>query len=193
LRKSNVREFLINTLPLEGGKVRLRHKVYQDAVNEYLWRKDEELCRLDATKPITTTFDEFLKWNSHDVNFSDNSYVLGIETTDGKFIGNCGCFNIDESDQELELGILIGEKEYWNHGYGYDAILTLITSLFANTNLKRIYLKTLDWNLRAHKCFKKCGFRECDKMVQGDHLFLVMDLKRPVNTIDQEIKPKQRA
>lgn len=167
--------------------MRLRHKRYQDVANEYIWRKDDELCRLDATKPITATFEEFLKWNNHDQNFSENSFVLAIETMDGKHIGNCGCFNIDDGGKELELGILIGEKEFWNHGYGYDVISVLTDKLFDGTNLARIYLKTLDWNQRAHKCFRKCGFNECDKIVQGDHSFLVMELKRPIKAaIDQE-------
>jgi RimJ/RimL family protein N-acetyltransferase len=178
LRRSSIFEFVTTMQPIDGEKTRLRQKRMQDAVNEYYWRKDDELCQLDAAKPTTSTFEEYIHWYAHDQGLANDSCVLAIETMDGKHIGSCGCFNIDDGRKELELGILIGEKEFWNQGYGYDAISTLISKLFNDTDLKRIYLKTLDWNIRAHKCFQKCGFREFDKLVQGGHRFLVMELKR---------------
>ncbi|WP_315081927.1 GNAT family protein [uncultured Clostridium sp.] len=57
------------------------------------------------------------------------------------------------------IGITIGKK-YWNRGYGEDSIKTLIKYLFDDLNAKRIQLEVVSENLRAIKCYKKCGFIE---------------------------------
>ncbi len=178
MRKCTVLEFLNTTEAVHGRRIRLRHKCIQDAVQEYRWRQDIELCELDAASPITATFQEYIHWYTAD-GTSSSSYVLAIETLNGRHIGNCGCFNIDDIRREVEIGIMIGEKSYWNHGYGEEVLRTLVQHLFENTHVDRIYLKTLDWNLRAHRCFEKCGFKSCGRLNHNDHKFLLMELRRP--------------
>ena len=179
MQKSTVYEFLTSTPTINGTKIRLRQRRLRDAINDYYWRKDNELCQLDASKPVNSSFEEYIHWYANDNSCAGTSYLMAIETLDGKHIGSCGCFNINDTDKELELGILIGEKEYWNNGFGFDVIHTLVNELFEHTHSVRIYLKTLDWNLRAHRCFKKCGFSVCGKTVHDEHSFVVMELKRP--------------
>ena len=103
---------------------------------------------------------------------------MAIETLDGKHIGNCTCYDIDEKKSEGQLGIMIGDRDYWDQGYGTDAITTMINLVFRTTNLQRLYLKTLDWNLRAQKCFRNCGFTECGYLKRDGMNFLLMELKR---------------
>jgi len=155
----------------------------EDAVNEFHWRKDEELCRLDATTPLTGTFQEYIHWYTEDHYISPNSRILSVVTMSGDHIGSCGCFNIDDVARELELGILIGEKEYWGNGYGMDVICTMVDSIFVNTHAQRIYLRTLDWNYRAQNCFKKCGFTTCGRIIRGEHKFLLMELKKTPESV----------
>ena len=181
MRKPTILEFLTNTPIINGSKIKLRQKCIQDAVNEYHWRKDDELCRLDASTPIAGSFQEYIHWYSDDHGYSNNARLLSIETLDGDHIGNCGCFHIDDVEKELEIGILIGEKDYWDQGYGMDVVKTLIDTIFENTYAHRIYLKTLNWNTRAQKCFQKCGFSVAGKIINGEHTFFVMEIKRASN------------
>ncbi len=160
---------------LTGSKVRLRPKRLQDATDDYSWRRDAELCRLDASTPILCCFEEFLANYIEDLHRPDPSYHFAIETLDGKHIGNCSYFNVDEANGEAEMGIMIGDRSYWDRGYGADAILTSLGYIFSQTKLNRIYLKTLNWNIRAQKCFRKCGFVPCGQLVLGDHTFIVME------------------
>ena len=108
----------------------------------------------------------------------DNRYPLAIETLEGKHIGNCTCYDIDEKKGEAQVGIMIGDKDYWDKGYGTDAIVTLVDHVFENSSLNRLYLKTLDWNKRAHQCFIKCGFTDYGKLKHSGHNFVLMELKR---------------
>ncbi|NFO04748.1 GNAT family N-acetyltransferase [Clostridium botulinum] len=57
------------------------------------------------------------------------------------------------------IGITIGKK-YWSRGYGQDSIKILIKYLFDDLNAKRIQLEVVSENIRAIKCYKKCGFIE---------------------------------
>lgn len=178
MRRSTILEFLKNTPELRGERVKLRHKRLDDAIYEYNWRKDEELCKLDATTPIVSTFQEYLYWYADNKIGDYNSFILAIDTLDNKYIGNCGCFNIDDIHGEMELGIMIGEKQYWNQGYGEDVIKTLINNLVENTQIRRIYLRTLEWNLRAQKCFEKCEFKTVGKLERENNKFIIMEWTR---------------
>ncbi len=170
---------MIEQLSLVGEKVRLRPKHLGDATNDYAWRRDAELCRLDAASPLTCSFKEFLQDYVWELQHHYSGQRFAIETLEGEHIGNCGFFNIDEGKREAELGIMIGNRAYWNRGYGADAITTLLKYIFTHTNLRRVYLKTLDWNIRAQRCFKKCGFTPCGSLFCWGYSFLVMEIFRP--------------
>lgn len=162
-----------------GSKVRLREKKLSDARNDHRWQSDAELARLDAVPVLSVVFPVYL------LDYADqlhaprpDRYPLAIETPDGEHIGNCTCYDIDEARGEAQLGIMIGDRSYRDKGYGTDAINTMVSHLFLDANLKRIYLKTLDWNLRAQECFKKCGFAPCGRLNRNGHNFVVMELHR---------------
>ena len=91
---------------------------------------------------------------------------------------NCSFFNLDETHKEAEMGIMIGDKDYWNQGYGTDAVRTALHFIFTNTELDSIRLKTLDWNIRAHKCFLKCGFAVQGNLIVDQYCFILMRINR---------------
>lgn len=163
---------------LSGNKIRLRPKRLVDAIEDYQWRTDSELCQLDATQPITNSFEEYLRLTAIVPLYSSKSCNFAIETLDDKHIGNCSYFSIDEDKGDAEIGIMIGDKAYWGCGYGIDAMSTALNYAFSQANLKRIYLKTLDWNIRAQKCFKKCGFIPYGSLVSGEYRFILMEIRR---------------
>ena len=80
--------------------------------------------------------------------------------------------------EEAELGIMVGDRRYWNDGYGQDAVRLLLDHLFERLRLKRVYLKTLEWNIRAQRSFAKNGFREYGSGDQGRYKFTLMEVRR---------------
>jgi len=162
-----------------GNKVRLRGKSLSDVRNDYVWQSDPELVRLDAAPLLGVSFPVYLLDYTDQLHRSKpNRYPFAVETFDGKHIGNCTCYDVNETRGEAQLGIIIGDRNYWDKGYGTDVVSTMVNHVFLNTNLKRIYLKTLDWNLRAQKCFKKCDFTPCGQLSRNGNNFVVMELKR---------------
>ena len=162
-----------------GSKVRLREKRAADAPNDYSWRADPELAELDAVPPLNITFAEYLQSYTFELEQpSTTRRAFAIETLDGRHIGNGVYYNIDETQAETELGIMIGDRDYWNKNYGTSAINAMIEYIFHQTNLKRIYLKTLESNLRAQACFLKCGFLPCGHLMRDGFRFILMELHR---------------
>ena len=162
-----------------GSKIKLRDKRLADALDDYIWRTDPELAWLDAAPLLTTTFSTYLSDYADELRYPfPTRHRFAVETLDGKHIGNCSYYNVDETKAEAELGIMIGNRDYWDMGYGTDTVTTLISYIFHQTNLKRIYLKTLDSNIRAQKCFKKCGFSPDGHMVRDGFSFKLMEINR---------------
>jgi len=164
---------------IKGSKVVLREKRLEDARNDYTWKTDAELAHLDATIPLDIPFSHYLINYADELRYASiRGYRYAIETPDGRHIGNCSYYNVDQGKKEAELGILIGDRAYWDKGNGTDAVTILVTQIFKETNIKRIYLHTLEGNIRAQKCFQKCGFTPSGRVSRGGHNFTVMELKK---------------
>ena len=171
----------------------LREKKISDARNDYRWHADAELSALDAARPIELAFAVFLLDYSLELRSPRfKRFPLAVDTLDGVHIGNCTVYDIDEKAGQAQIGILIGNRDYWNKGYGTDAMKTMVDFVFRTTILNRLYLKTLDWNIRAHKSFEKIGFTPCGDLQRHPYNFKLMELFRErwqqlqADTVQQE-------
>jgi RimJ/RimL family protein N-acetyltransferase len=63
-------------------------------------------------------------------------------------------------NRRAELGIMIGEKEYWGHGFGTDTMLTLLRFAFEQMNLHKVTLGVFEFNERGLAMYTKLGFVE---------------------------------
>jgi RimJ/RimL family protein N-acetyltransferase len=163
---------------LTGDKVRLRPRRPEDAEAEYRWRADRELCRLDATEPLTHGYDEFQLRYGVELEYPGLTHTIAIDTLDRIHIGSCSLFNLNLAVNSAEIGIMIGEKPYWGRGYGEDALNTFMLDIFESSGLQSLVLRTLDWNMRARICFEKCGFVARGDLLRGEHRFIIMQVER---------------
>ena len=164
---------------ISSNKIVLREKRLSDAWDDYTWETDPELAQLDAAPVLATAFSRYLPDYTNELrNVFPTSQRFSVDTLDKKHIGNCSCYNINETRGEAELGIMIGNRDYWNKGYGTDIVATLVNYVFRQTKLSRIHLKTLESNIRAQKCFQKCGFTTCGHTVRDGYSFVLMEIHR---------------
>ena len=163
----------------EKSRIVLRDKDPADAWDDYSWETDPELATLDAAPVLPISYSQYLMDYTADLRMPrTSSRQFAVDTRDGMHIGNCSYYNLDKSRGEVELGIMIGNRDYWNKGYGAEIIDAMLEHIFLEMNLKRVHLKTLDWNARAQKCFTKCGFSECTRISRGGHSFVLMEIFR---------------
>ena len=162
-----------------GEKVVLREKRRSDIDDDYGWRVDEELSSLDATRPITMSYEAFRNYAREEMQYATStSKRLAIDTHEGVHIGNCMYYDINRRRGVAELGIMIGDRRYWGAGYGTDAVRTLLDYIFTTTDLESVYLHTLKWNDRARQSFAKAGFREMRTVFRNGYDFVRMEIGR---------------
>ncbi len=145
-----------------GEKVRLRPPERRDAAIFVRWLRNPAMRRYLGMRYISEAQEE--KWIEHLIAASSGPtpselpFVIEERLTE-RPIGNLTLRAIHWRDRHAELGIVIGEEEFWGKGYGTDAILTLLEIGFLWYGLHRIYLIVLEENERAIRAYEKCGFR----------------------------------
>ena len=164
----------------EGQLVLLRRKRLDDAELDWIWRTDPELAELDAAPISPLTFEQYRNqyaWQLRSTPVYRSTFA--VETQDEpRHIGNVMYYNTDFQRRETELGILLGDRTTWNGGYGREAVGLLLDYVFTNTSLTRVYLHTLDWNVRAQRAFAAAGFKDCGRVRRGRHRFHQMHALR---------------
>lgn len=147
-----------------GDRIGLRP--FQDPLTDeeiervYRWSSDPAVLRWSGGAPTELGLAEFRNriLEDHTANPS-NRRAFFIVNRAGELIGRVGVFAIDWVMRQGELGIVIGESNYWGKGYGRDVVMTLLHHVFENTSLESINLFTFTDNVRAQQCFAACGFR----------------------------------
>ena len=168
---------LADDVAARGRRVILRRKRLSDVKDDYAWRSDEELARYDAAPRLRISFPDFLTSLLAQLRYPDparRSYA--IEDESGRHIGNAMYYNLREAVGEAELGITIGDRRYWGQGYGRDAVQALVRLVFREKGLRRMFLHTLDWNVRAQRCFQKAGFVPRGLVRRDGRNFLLMEI-----------------
>lgn len=145
-----------------GERVRLRAAERDDVKKFYGWVNDPDVTRyLSLYLPMSTVDEE--NWFEAMTKRDQSEKTLVIEVRDGdgwKMIGNCAVFGIDPVNRLGELGIMLGEKDEWNKGYGTETMILLLRHCFDTLNLNRAYLRVYADNLRAKRSYEKAGFVE---------------------------------
>lgn len=91
-----------------GEKVRLRECRREDAPKAQAYINDPEMKRLLGGTPFPLTL-----WD-------EEKFIAQI-LSDSHYIGGCGINELDWKNRVVEIGIFIGDKTYWDRGYGTDA------------------------------------------------------------------------
>lgn len=162
-----------------GQLIVLREKTLADAEQDYEWRRDPELATFDAARPYSGSLKDYVAVFGDELRYpSPYRKTIAVEDHDGRHIGNVMYYNADFHRHEAEIGVTIGLREYWARGFGTDLLKTFVGYLFDSLSLDRIYLKTLDWNLRAQRCFENAGFQRYGSSRRGEYHFILMDIHR---------------
>src|SRR4030042_1047836 len=111
-----------------GERLRLRAVEREDLPRFVTWLNDPEVRRgLCLYLPLSQGEEE--KWFENMMSLPPPEHAMMIEILDGETwspVGDCGFIKIDWRNRSGELGIFIGEKQYWNQGYGAEAMRLLL-------------------------------------------------------------------
>lgn len=147
-----------------GKKCYLSPIDIEDAEIYTVWLNDQEVVdNLTLASSVITVNEEkeILKKLS-----KEHNYAI-IDTETNRLIGNIGFMDIDHLHNTAELGIFIGDKDYWGKGYGQEAIVLLLDYAYKKLNLNNILLRVYSFNERAIACYNKVGFKKIGEIRQG--------------------------
>src|SRR3989304_7101024 len=165
-----------------GERIRFRAIERSDLPVFVTWLNDPEVrAGISAYLPMSLAreqnwFEDMLK-----KPLEEQPFAIEIKHKDDwLLIGTTSFFNFSWRSRKAEIGIMIGEKAYWNKGYGTETMLLMLQHGFETLNLHRIYLKVYATNPRAIRSYEKVGFvlegrqREAhfDKGVYSDDLIM---------------------
>lgn len=147
---------------LKSERVTLRGMRRDDLLRLWEFNNDPEVEIAGGGDPpipqslerLEAEFDENAKKGGRDGTFF-------IIEADGRVIGQCALFGFDDFRgvaHRCELGITIGDKEYWGKGYGREAITLLVDYAFTHWNVQRVGLQVLATNERAIRAYQAVGF-----------------------------------
>jgi RimJ/RimL family protein N-acetyltransferase len=153
-----------------GERLRLRALEREDIPLFVRWLNDPQVTTgLMRNLPLSQIEEE--RWFENMLLTPAAEHPLMIEVSEGDKwvpVGDCGIHAIDWRNRSAELGILIGEKSYWNQGYGSETMRLLLKHCFDTLNLNRAYLRVFEDNPRAIRCYEKAGFVHEGRMRQSD-------------------------
>lgn len=152
-----------------GKKAVIRKLEPKDLAQSLAWLKDPQV-----NKFLSQDFSGFdLKQENQWYQFiqsSHNDMAFAIDTQTGKYIGNCALHKINWIKKIAEFGIVIGDKQYWNQGYGTDAVKLVLQYATHDLGLRKIELNVYNYNGRAIKTYLKCGFKH-KEVLKKDHYY----------------------
>jgi RimJ/RimL family protein N-acetyltransferase len=126
------------------------------------WMRDSEYWRLMASKPsiqfsIKSNKDWFEKQLGENPSIVFWFIIQNLQ--DERLIGEVALDGIQWHNGEAFVGISIGERAYWNQGYGTDAMRVILRYAFVELNLSRVSLDVFAYNGRAIRSYEKAGFK----------------------------------
>lgn len=154
-----------------GKHIRLRAVERDDLPRFVQWLNDPEVIE-GLTIHLPLSLEDENEWYEMMRKAPKEAQPLVIEIkprNEWVPIGNCNLTNIDWRVRSAEFGIVIGEKSYWNQGYGTEALVLTLKHAFETLNLNRVALRVYEHNLRAQRAYEKAGLTTEGRLRQAHY------------------------
>jgi len=123
------------------------------------WVNDLETLRLfGGHRP--TTLDGETKWYEEASAAQDSVHFTIYALPEPRPVGATSLEGIDHRNRTATFGILIGEPEDRNRGYGTEATRLILRYAFGALGLHNVMLTVFEFNPAGIRAYEKVGFRE---------------------------------
>jgi RimJ/RimL family protein N-acetyltransferase len=143
---------------LTGDLVVLRRHVPENVAAFRRWYADPEIARLARYQPSPMRPDEIDRFFEARVVGPEALAMAVHEKSTDRLVGTCAFSQLDGENGSALYHITIGESDAWGHGYGTEATRLMLDHAFGTLSLHRIGLFVFEFNERAIRAYKRCGF-----------------------------------
>ncbi|MCD4757561.1 MAG: GNAT family N-acetyltransferase [Arcobacteraceae bacterium] len=124
------------------------------------WLNGSKTTQYNSHGVFPNTKQKTLRYIESIQNDSSTIVLAIIEQLTDTHIGNIAIQYIDFSNSTCEISIMIGDRNYWSHGYGYEAFHRIIQHCFNKLNLNKISIGTTSDNISMQNVAKKLGMTQ---------------------------------
>jgi len=144
---------------LEGKGIYLEALSPGDVDEAYLgWLADPEVSRFLESRWSTFDLDSLRSWVER-TNDGKTNYLFGIFLAGEEMhIGNIKVGGLDANHRYADLGLLIGEKQFWGRGIGTEAIALATGFAFDQLQLNKLVAAVYEGNEGSLRAFLKNGY-----------------------------------
>ncbi len=145
----------------------------------YHYFKDRELADWNGARPIRLPEWLFQRMML-DEERAGERFGFAVFDENERFIGSVELYELrppaPAQPREATLGVMIGERELWGHGYGREAVRATLQWAFRlrSPPLLSVRLRTFSHNKRAQRSFAAAGFVEVGREEKRDRVDVLM-------------------
>lgn len=154
---------------LVGERIYLRPLVLEDAEVCYRWILDPTVSQHLNAGAYPNTKDKTEEFIRSLCNDRENVAFAIVLKENDRYIGNTGLHRINYVNRNSQFGIVIGEKDCWDKGYGTEATLLMVKYAFDVLNMHRVQLEVFESNPRGIRCYEKIGFKREGVLREGHY------------------------
>lgn len=143
---------------LTGRLVTLRRHAPQNIAAFRRWYSDPEIAHLARYQQSPMRPEEIERFFASRVIGPDALAMAVHERSTDRLIGTCAFSQLDGDNGSALYHITIGESDAWGRGYGTEATRLMIDHAFGTLGLHRIALFVFEFNERAIRAYRRCGF-----------------------------------
>lgn len=143
---------------IEGSRVVLRRHVPSNVAAFQRWYSDPEVARLARYQDGPMRPDEIDRFFQLRALGPESLTMAIHERSTDRLIGSCAFSQVDGENGSAMYHITIGEKDMWGRGLGTEATQLMLDHAFGTLGLHRIALTVFEFNERAIRAYRRCGF-----------------------------------
>lgn len=145
---------------IKGENIFLKLLSSEDVTEAYVnWMRDPEVIKYLESRWNVFTFDD-LKEYVKTTNDGRTNFLFGIfDIQSGKHIGNIKIGSIHPIHRNGDIGLIIGEKEFWGKNIATEAIKLITEYAFKHLNMHSLKAGMYKDNIGSLKSFEKNGYK----------------------------------
>lgn len=151
-------------LKMRGGEVGLAVLEKYDLPLFKKWLNDPRLSIFMREFDDMIADENIQEWYERSVHDPSQIDFSIVRMKTGELAGACTLVSIDGRNSTAEARIFIGEEQFWNKGYGSEAMILLLDYAFNVLNLHNVRLNVNSINTNAMHVYKKLGFKVVGKL-----------------------------
>ena len=149
---------IMNSNKMMGEKYSLSPLTLDDITKEYIaWLNDPIVNKFLEVKHVNQTLETVTEY-INDFYKDNEQYIWGIYSKEDRLIGTVNLCSINRYHNMAELGLMIGNTDYWGKSASEEAVSLVLDFAFDTLELNRVSGGTYSTNIGMIFTYKRLGF-----------------------------------